>query len=656
VLATDGMVDARDVYAHARALYAARVRVGAVTWAETERVLSAESSAEAGRYSLDRTPWWREVMEAFADEATEEVIVAKSSQVGYTELLNTFIGWCMAEDPSSMLFVAPTVEMVEAHSKERLDPMMRDTPALRGILRGSTRGMARSSDDTLRRKLFPGGWLALIGANSPSALASRPVRRVIGDELDRWPVSAGDEGSPLELARRRTITYWNRKIISGGTPTEEGGSVTWDKWEQSDQRRWYVACPHCGHEQPLRWKDDAGQYHIVCDRDAEGRLIPETAAYRCADCAALIDERDKAGMVAAGRWVAERPGRTLRGYHVWAAYSPWMTWAEIIREFEAARGAEALLRVFVNTLLGLPFAPVADRIEPAGLMARAESMPKVPAEVGLLTAGVDVQDDRLEVVIVGWGEGERACVLEYAQVEGDPGQRDTWVALGEMLRAPREAAVGAPMPVTAVAVDSGHRPEAVWANVNALPGRHYVVKGRGGRGWALVQPPGATTRKAQRRPWMVGTDTAKDSLASRLRSKPDGPQGVRFADALPPEYFEHLTAEELRTTYVAGRPVRTWVLRGGRRNEGLDCTVYALAALHALGTATVARLGSYVQRRAPDLTPAPEPAPPGVTVTTEPSVGPEPVASTAVAARRPTLPRRNGGGWMRGWGTGWNNG
>jgi phage terminase large subunit GpA-like protein len=522
-----------------------------------------------------------------------------------------------------MLMIQPTVEMAEAWSKERLAPMLRDTPALRGIRTTETRGMARSSDDTLRRKVYPGGWLAILGANSAASLASRPVRRVIGDERDRWPISAGNEGDPLELARRRTITYWNRKIVEGGTPTEEGVSSTWDKWGLSDQRHWVVPCPHCGEEQRLRWRDDDGQYHLVCDRDEDGRLIPETAAYRCAHCAALIEERQKAAMIAAGRWVAEQPGRRVRGYHIWAAYSPWMTWAEIVREFEAARGAEALLRVFVNTILGLPFAPAAEKLDPSKLMARAEPMDVVPPEVGLLTAGVDVQADRLEYVVAGWGEREAACVLEYGQVEGDPGKDETWGALAEVLGAPRDG-----LRIRAVCADTGYRPETVWRWAHGrLPFKVFPTKGMDGRGRLIVTAPGAVTHKRQRRPWLVGTDTAKDSLAARLRSVVPGPQSVRFADTLVPEYYEHLTAEELRTVYVQNRPVRRWTLRPGRRNEGLDCTVLALAALHALGARTIATLGALAERRKP----------------------PEPRETPAPPPRRPA--RR--GGWVNGV-NGWN--
>jgi phage terminase large subunit GpA-like protein len=632
-----GMADARAIYADVRPRYAPRRRVPIVPWVEAEYVITKDSGAAfPGPYRFTAVPFWREVAEAFADEATEEIIVAKSSQVGYTELLMAFIAWSMVQDPSSALMIQPTVEMAESWSKERLAPVLRDVPALRGLMRGETKGMARSSDDTLRRKIHPGGWLAIMGANSPAGLASRPVRRVIGDELDRWPVSAGKEGSPLSLAAKRSITYWNRKKIAGGTPTEEGGSPTWEMWEASDQREWHVPCPHCGTTQPLRWKDDDGQYLIVCDRDADGRLVPETARYRCADCAALIDESDKAAMIAAGRWVAKHPGRRLRGYHVWAAYSPWMTWAEIVREFEASRGSEALLRVFVNTILGLPFAPAAEKIDGDKLRSRSEAWgdpAEPPPEVGLLTAGVDVQADRVEYVVTGWGAGERACVLEYGIVEGDPGQRETWEELTAALARDRGG-----LRVVAVAADTGYRPETVWAWADArLPFRAFPIKGIDGRGRLVMTKPGAVTHKRTRRPWLVGSDTVKDSRAARLRSAPDGPQGVRFSDSLPAEFFDHLTAERLRTVYVGNRPMRKWELIPGRRNEGGDCFDYALAALHGLGPRTVGRLGELAAKRGGAAAPAPEAPRDPDTLDAEDAPAP--------AVRR--APRR--GGWVTGW-------
>lgn len=629
-LDTTGMADARAIYRDARRFYAPRRPVPIVEWVERHYLVTKDSgAAEPGPYRFDRVPWWREVAEVFADEVHQEIVVAKSAQVGYTELLMAYIAWCMSEDPSSMLMIQPDIERAESWSKERLDPVLRDVPALKDLMRSKAKGMARSSDDTMRRKMFVGGWLAIMGSNSPAGLASRPARRLLGDERDRWAVSAGSEGDPFELGRKRTTTFWNRKLVKGGTPKEEDASPTWSDWLASDMRTWHVPCPHCGTFQPLRWRDDTGAYHLVCERDAEGNLVPETAQYRCADCQCLIDEKQKMAMVAAGKWVPEHPGRTVRGYHIWSAYSPWVTWGGIVQEFQDSSGVETKLQTFVNTTLGLPFAPTAEKIDPTKLMARAEPMPVPPPEVGMLTAGVDVQADRVEYVVKGWGAGERSCTLEYGIVEGDPGQDSTWDELTAELSKPR-----GDLRVHAVAADTGYRPEVVWKwGDRRLPFRVFCTKGMPGRGKLLMQKPGAVTHKRKRRPWLVGVDTGKDSLAARLRSAPDGPQGERFADTLPPEFYQHLTAEKLTLVYVGSQPVRKWVLMEGRRNEGLDCSILAHAALYALGVPTVARLGTMAQARAEKL----RPAAPNVT---DPSDNPP-----TPAPRR--APQR--GGWVNKW-------
>jgi phage terminase large subunit GpA-like protein len=262
-------------------------------------------------------------------------------------------------------------------------------------------------------------------------------------------------------------------------------------------------------------------------------------------------------------------------------------------------------------------------------MARAETMEDVPPEFGLLTAGVDVQGDRLEYEVMAWGHGECAAVIEYGIVNGDPGQRSTWDELTAELVKPRGE-----LRIAAVAADTGYLPEKVWSwGDTRLPFKVFATKGIDGRGRLILQKPGAVSHKRKRRPWMVGTDTAKDALAARLRTQPPGPQSIRFADSLPPEFYDHLTAEKLTTVYVGTRPTRKWVLQAGRRNEGLDLTILCLAALHGLGVPTVASLGTLAQRRAEKR-----------------QQTSQSVAESAATEQKPALsrtPRR--GGWVNSW-------
>lgn len=612
------------VSAAQRRLLAPPTRLTVSQWADRYRMLSAGVSAEPGRWRTSRTPYLREIMDAMGDDAVRELVVLKSSQVGYTEALLNYIGWGMSESPAGMLLILPTVETAQMVSREKLAPMLRDTPRLHGLIRHE--GARRHADDTLQRKAFPGGQLVLIGAMSAAQLRGRSIPRVILDERDAMVGDADGEGDPSALAWQRAQTFWDRTLIEGGTPTLEG-SPTWRRWEESDQREYHVPCPACGGYQPLRWRDDDGSYLIVCDRGPAGELLPATAQYRCAHCAVLISERDKPRMLAAGRWVAGQPGRAVRGYRLWAAYSPWKTWAEIVAEFERARATPETLQPFVNQTLGEVWREQGERIDVHTLAARAEAVDTVPPEVGILTAGVDVQADRLECLVVGWGDREESWVLEWHQLDGDPTRDDVWRALDDILATTRDG-----VPLAAVGVDTGYQTDRVWRWIDSARGAGRVLcglKGMPGRGRMLMQRPHAQTKRRERRPWLVGVDTAKDLLQLRLRAPVPGPGAVHFSASLDAVYYDQLTAEQVVTTYRGGRPVREWRLIAGRRNEGLDLTVYALAALHALGPQVVASLGTRAAARVP-------PAERDTTPDTQPATLP---------ARRPASPRSPS--WMQ---------
>jgi phage terminase large subunit GpA-like protein len=398
---TSGLAAPTDLYRDARRLYAPRAYVPPVEWIEDYFLVTADSGAALpGPYRFSRVPWWREVVNVLADDDTQRVVVAKSSQVGYSEMLLAWLAYSAVNDPSSTLMIQPTVNMAEDFSKSRIDPAIRDVPAFGEVVRSRTKGMARSADDTILRKAFAGGYLALGGANSPAGLASRPVRRVVGDELDRWPPSAGNEGSPLELARKRTITFWNRKIVAGGTPVAEAPRPRGRCGSRATSATGWCPCPHCNDRIRFRWRDDDGRVPLPVRARRAGRGDPDSVQYRCEACACLIEERTSR------RWWPRACGRrrtrdaARAGYHIWSAYSSFGTWGELCDDFVKAHGVENDLKVFVNTMLGLPFAPKADKLGPVeapgargGLPA---SRPVPPPEVRALTAAVDVQGDRLE--------------------------------------------------------------------------------------------------------------------------------------------------------------------------------------------------------------------------------------------------------------------
>lgn len=582
-----------------RKAFAAPTKLTGSQWADRHGWIARSSGAsEPGQYSTERAPYLREILDVMADETHRDVVFNKPAQVGFTEALNQFVGYCMAEDPSGLIVIQPNLDMAKAWMKERIDPMLGESPRLQGIVR-SERGR-RTSDDTMQRKVFPGGYLVTVGANAPSGLRSRPARRILGDERSGWTLDARQQGDPWDLAVERTATFWNAKRIQGSTPGEEGTCPITAAIRASDWREYHVPCPSCGFEEPFRWKTDSGTFRLVCDRDAADQLIPETARYLCVGCGVLIPEAEKARMLRNGRWIPRFPGRSIAGFDLNGLISPWRSWADVMDLWVKAQHNAERMKVFVTHVLAEPWRDYSERIEAHTLAARAEPLEPIPAPVGVLVAGVDVQKDRLESLIIGAAPGEELFTLEWHQHDGDPTTPEPWREAWEVITARRDA------PLFAVAVDTGWLTDEAWKWVDAWgstrKARVIGTKGVAGRGRPIVTAPGRVITKRQRRPWLVGVDTAKDTLALRLRQPvpPGGPGAVRFADTLDAAFYDQLTAEELVTRIVGGRPTRVWQLQDGKRNEALDLVILCLAALHHRGAKYVAG----IQPRA-----VPEPAP-----------------------------------------------
>jgi phage terminase large subunit GpA-like protein len=594
-----------------RRTFAPPTKLTVSQWVDRHGWIARGSGAsEGGPYSTDRVPYMREILDVMGDERSRDVVFNKPAQVGFTEAVIQFVGYCMAEDPSGLIVVQPDIERAKAWMKERVDPMLAESPRLKGVVR-SENGR-RTSDDTLQRKIFPGGYLVAIGANSPSGMRSRPSRRVLGDERSGWTLDARSQGDPWDLLGERTATFWNAKRIQGSTPGEEGVCPITAALAASDNRKWCVPCPSCGFTSPFQWRADDGTYRLVCERGAANELIPASARYLCTACGTLIPEHEKARMNRGGKWIATNPESAVVGFDLGnSLMSPWRSWADVMDLWLKAQGNQERLKVFVTHVLAEPWRPVAERIDVHSLMERAEPVADLPPWVGAVTGAVDIQGNRLETLRVGWGAGEEAIVLEWSQHEGDPTKPEAWSEA-------REALGG----VNSIAVDTGYLTDVAWSYVDqwGMTTRTFGVKGMPGRPRPIMGRPLATSTKRARRPWLVGVDAAKDALALRLRASvpPGGSGAVHFADTLAPEFFEQLTSEELRPAIVGGRPTRVWRLRPGMRNEGLDLLVYALAALHGLGPHTLAALGAMAAARAaaaPQVTP--EVTPQGVVVPRE---------------------------------------
>ena len=564
-------------------------------------------------------------MDAIADDLIREIWVQKSSQVGWTEILGNVIGYHIDQDPAPILLVQPTLEMAEAWSKDRLALMLRDTPCLQGKVADAR---SRDSGNTLLHKQFSGGHVTMAGANSPAGLASRPIRILLFDEVDRFPASAGAEGDPVSIGRKRAATFWNRKLLAGSTPTVKGSSRIEAGFEGSDQRYYFVPCPHCGEFQRLIWSQV---------RWDDGR--PETAEYCCQGCGALINDAHKMQMLRLGEWRPTKPSTGIAGFHISELYSPWVSWPEMARSFLEAKKLPETLQTFINTALGETWEDRGELIDTAGLAARREqyTTASLPAGIVMLTRGTDVQDDRLESTLWGWGRDGEKWRVKHDVMRGGPGNTSSgsvWHDHDGLLAEKYTTDDGRTLVCEACAVDSGgHFTEQVYEYCARRKARRvWAIKGVGGPG--RMAWPKRSSRGGKRRldVWPVGVDTIKDLLYGQLKhSKEPGPGFTHFDAATDEEYLDQLTSETLVYRMVNGRKIKAWKPRStGVRQEALDCWVYAFAAMVGRGGSTL------LDRRAASIH----------VERAEPEPEPTPAETFRSPQRRPSPQRRN---WVKGW-------
>ena len=542
-------------------------RLSVAEWADKTRMLDSQSSAEPGRWYTSRAEYQRGIMDACSDPTVKEVVVMCGTQSGKSEALLNTIGYHMHHDPCPILMMQPTVDMAQAFSKDRVTAgLIQPTPALRGLVKDPK---ARDASNTTLHKVFPGGALSLVGANSPSSLASRPIRVVLCDEVDRYPVSAGEEGDPISLAKRRAATFWNRKIIEVSTPTNRGASRIELAYEESDKRKFMVPCHDCGERQELVWSQ-------VQWTD------PKNPHYACKHCGSCWTDANRNRAITRGEWVATKPFNGMAGFHLSALYSPWVVLADAVEEFLASKKDPMRLKTFVNTFLGETWEDQGEGVDDVEIAKRREDYEDMPDQVVMLTAGVDVQDDRLEVEVVGWGAGEESWSIDYRVLHGDPSSPQLWQQLDEVLLRTFEHPIGKPMIIRATCVDSGgHHTRAVYNYAKTRAGhRVFAIKGVGGEGKPIVGRPSKNNiGKVPLYP--VGVDTAKEMFYARLRMEEPGPGYCHFHQRLDDEHFRQLTAEKQVIRYHKGYPKRGWI-KTRTRNEALDVRIYAIAALAIL--------------------------------------------------------------------------
>lgn len=509
-------------------------------------------------------------MDACSDPGIQEVVVMAGAQLGKTEAILNIVGYHIDNDPSPILVLQPTLEMAQAFSKDRVAAgLLRSTPCLRDKVKDPR---ARDSGNTTLHKIFPGGAITMVGANSPSGLASRPIRVVLCDEVDRYPTSAGTEGDPIQLARKRSATFWNRKVIMVSTPTNKGSSRIEDAYEKSDKREFYVPCKHCHHEQTLIWGNVKWQENQ-----------PDTAAYMCEECGVLWSDSDRRWSIRNGRWVAGEEFKGVAGFKISGLYSPWTPLADGVKDFLAVKKNPEQLRVWINTYLGSLWEDPGETIDDYSLAERREPMEYVPDDVMLITAGVDVQDSRLEISYIGWMRDDESAVLGHETLYGDPSTPGLWNNLDTALYRQFETDSGRQLGIRATCIDSGgHFTQSVYAFCKKNYGRRiFAIKGVGGEGKPISgRPSKSNSMKCHLFP--VGVDTAKDLVFARLRIQDQGPGYIHFSDTLSDEYFRQLTAEKIVTRYHKGFKKRVFE-KVRARNEALDCMVYAIAAYAIIG-------------------------------------------------------------------------
>mgnify|MGYP005987543973 FL=1 len=563
-------------------------------WADRERRLSSEASAAAGRWVTSRAEYQRGIMDAISDRRLRDIVVMAGAQVGKTEMLLNVIGFHIHHDPSPILLVQPTLEMAQAFSKDRLAPMLRDTPALKGSVKDPR---SRDANNTTTHKVFTGGHISLVGSNSAAGLASRPIRVVLCDEVDRYPPSAGSEGSPILLARKRSATFHNRKMVMVSTPTNKGASMIESQYAESDQRQYFVPCEDCGTVQTLKWSN------VKWDKDK-----PETACYVCDSCGSIWDDAKRNRSVRKGEWVATADFTGVAGFHINGLYSPWTMLADAVRDFLIAKKAPDTLRVFVNTFLAETWEDAGETVGDIRFEDREEEFgASIPDEIVVITAGIDVQDDRLELELVGWGRDEESWSLDYKTLYGDPSTPHLWNDLDNILKASYTTESGRSLGIRAACVDSGgHYTQAVYNFVRPREGRRiFAIKGMAGEQRPLVGRP-SKNNIGKIKLFTVGTFPIKELIFSRLKIQSEGAGYCHFPAGRSDEYYQQLAnSEKIVTKYQKGFPRREFV-KTRTRNEALDCRVYAYAALCILSLNINAVADRVVNAPEPETEPQPQ--------------------------------------------------
>jgi len=612
-------------------------KITATEWADEYFYLSPESSAEAGKYHSSRTPYARGILDELTNPDTHEIVIRAPRQTVKTTVILIGIGMSMDVDRCPMLLVEPTLDLAERVSKRRIFPMLRDCPVLTDVI-GAPR--TRDANNTLLNKTFTGGALTLAGANSPAGLISEPRKKLFFDEIDYYPPTVGQQGDPIATAVEGAITFWDWLAVYVSRPSVKKRSRIDSLFDESDQRYFHVPCHACHKKQKLEFAQVKWTNHD-----------PNTAAYFCLHCNEPWTDAQRVNNMMNGEWIAERSFEGRAGYTLNGLYHPWRPIKTFIKNFLDAndkkkQGNLQPLRDWENDEMGQSWVDDAERTNPEPLLERREnySSENIPWQILYLTVGADVQDDRIEVEVIGWratkrDEPEESWGIEdrvfyrskksQAGEDQDEDPDDTepttrlgpdWNELDQLLKKEYRTQDGRALRISAAGIDSaGHRTDEVYRFCNARIARHvYATIGRDGPRPIWPRRAGKSKKYKGSLVWTVGVDSAKEAIYSSLRVAAHGPGYSHFPVSYELDFFTQLTSEEVRTRYKNGKQIRYWFKPAGVRNEALDRRAYALAALRSRPVPW-----EILARSAP--TEPPEPPPDGNTPPSKPMASQNPV-------------------------------
>lgn len=580
--------DADEIAKQVLAAFKPPPKMSCDEWAEKRRRLSQESSASPGRFRLSKTPFMREPMTLVGKPGVESIAMMCSAQVGKSTFVENVLGYYADLDPCPILHISPTLDSMKMLSKERLAPMIRDTPVLRDKFRDAR---TRDSGNTIASKKFPGGHIAMVGSNSPAGLASRPIRVLLADEVDRFERSAGTEGDPLELGIKRTTTYWNSTKIFVSTPgdkydpLEKTGSRIEKEFLEGDQRHYHAKCPHCGELQKMKWAN------VAWDKDDNGNHDSDTAYYTCEHNGCVWSELDRKKAMSeewGAVWIADKPFKGKASFCLSQLHSLFAPLKDMVSSFLSSRHDPMLFKTFVNTFWGEPWEDKGKRVDWSGLQDQItdyNTTDDIPEDITVITAAVDVQDDRLEYEIMGWGENYQSWSLKYDSIFADDNLSEArpWSELDKVLKQTFIHPLFGEIPIRVACIDSGGGyTKSVYDFCKHRP-RAMAIKGVSGFDKPVVGKPMKKTID-NARVFPLGVDSIKQTVAGRLKVDDVDkggycrwPEHKSYGD----DYFKMITAEELKTRFTRGKKRKEWTpIR--KRNEAFDIRVYNTAALEML--------------------------------------------------------------------------